>query len=64
MNKTELNFLKERVITISNRNLQQELDTISLLIMEGHYALANKKVDTMRNELKELELALSKLSNQ
>ena len=63
MKKTELNSIKEKAISISNRTLQKELDTISLLIMEGHYALANKKIDDMRNKLKELELTLSQLSN-
>lgn len=54
----------ENVFSLSNRTIQQDLDTLVVLTTNSRYKEAQAKIANIRKSLDELEDALSKLNRK
>jgi len=54
----------ENVFSLSNRTIQQDLDTLVVLTTNNRYKEAQAKIANIRKSLDELENALSKLNRK
>lgn len=58
MNSKTKNVIKEDVLSLSNRTIPQNMDTLFLLITNKKYKDAKDKIALIRTELNKLERAI------